>query len=177
MKCFRADWFQYRSCIKINVLACIHLPCSRFAVSKSTAAIIRKSFESTIVSLYPSTTNSSKKTNTSLEKDLHFCGLPICSQTYRAQYGMAQATKKFADYFWDDKDAGFATLMERMKAAKHTCVELADLFKARSVSSFGEEKLDALNFEFRADMEEDFGKRLMKMSKSTALGKDETGFA
>jgi len=64
---------------------------------------------------------------------------------------------RFSDSFWDAHDEGFAVLMERMKAAKHTCVELLDLFKAR------------------ADMEEELGKKLMKLAKGSTLGKDESG--
>ena len=43
----------------------------------------------------------------------------------------AGTSKRFSDYFWDEEDEGFATLMERMKAAKHTCTELAEIFKTR----------------------------------------------
>jgi hypothetical protein len=45
----------------------------------------------------------------------------------------AATSKKFCDFFWDEDDEGFAVLMERMKAAKHTCTELLELFKMRQI--------------------------------------------
>ena len=76
-------------------------------------------------------------------------------------------TKRFSDAFWGFSDTGFELLMERMKAAKHTCVELHAILSSRyttSPPSYGS-----------ADMEEEYAKRLLKLSRSSTLGKDEDG--
>ncbi|KAG9299422.1 hypothetical protein G9A89_009374 [Geosiphon pyriformis] len=62
----------------------------------------------------------------------------------------------FSNNFWGKNEAGHEALMTRMRQAKQTCDE---------VKSFLHD---------RASIEEDYGKRLMKLSK-TIFGKDETG--
>lgn len=61
---------------------------------------------------------------------------------------LEQQQTSFAEGFWGVQDKGFDVLMERMKTAKHTCSELVSIYTAR------------------AEMEEDYAKRLLKLTKS-----------
>ncbi|KAI1297777.1 Proline-serine-threonine phosphatase-interacting protein 2 [Mortierella claussenii] len=63
---------------------------------------------------------------------------------------------RFAQNFWGKDDAGYSALTARMRHAKLTCQEILDMFQAR------------------AALEEEYGKKLLKLSKSP-LGKDELG--
>ncbi|KAF9960382.1 hypothetical protein BGZ65_012419, partial [Modicella reniformis] len=63
---------------------------------------------------------------------------------------------RFANNFWGKDDAGYSALSTRMRHAKLTCQEILGMFQAR------------------AALEEEYGKKLLKLSKSQ-LGKDELG--
>ncbi|KAF9918543.1 Proline-serine-threonine phosphatase-interacting protein 2 [Lobosporangium transversale] len=63
---------------------------------------------------------------------------------------------RFAQSFWGKDDAGYSALATRMRHAKLTCQEVLGMFQAR------------------AALEEEYGKKLIKLSKSP-LGKDELG--
>ncbi|KAG0050791.1 Proline-serine-threonine phosphatase-interacting protein 2 [Gryganskiella cystojenkinii] len=63
---------------------------------------------------------------------------------------------RFAENFWGKDDAGYSALTTRMRHAKLTCQEILGMFQAR------------------AALEEEYGKKLLKLSKSP-LGKDELG--
>ncbi|KAF9951011.1 Proline-serine-threonine phosphatase-interacting protein 2 [Mortierella alpina] len=63
---------------------------------------------------------------------------------------------RFSQNFWGKDDAGYSALTTRMRHAKLTCQEVLTMFQAR------------------AALEEDYGKKLLKLSKSP-LGKDELG--
>ncbi|KAF9363390.1 hypothetical protein BGX34_004265 [Mortierella sp. NVP85] len=65
-------------------------------------------------------------------------------------------TPRFANNFWGKDDAGYSALTTRMRHAKVTCQEILSMFQAR------------------AALEEEYGKKLLKLSKSP-LGKDELG--
>ncbi|KAF9191922.1 Proline-serine-threonine phosphatase-interacting protein 2 [Haplosporangium sp. Z 767] len=63
---------------------------------------------------------------------------------------------RFSQNFWGKDDAGYSALTTRMRHAKVTCQEILSMFQAR------------------AALEEEYGKKLVKLSKSP-LGKDELG--
>ncbi|GJJ77287.1 hypothetical protein EMPS_09646 [Entomortierella parvispora] len=63
---------------------------------------------------------------------------------------------RFSENFWGKDDAGYSALTTRMRHAKLTCQEILGMFQAR------------------AALEEEYGKKLLKLSKSP-LGKDELG--
>ncbi|KAG0311134.1 Proline-serine-threonine phosphatase-interacting protein 2 [Linnemannia gamsii] len=63
---------------------------------------------------------------------------------------------RFSQNFWGKDDAGYSALTTRMRHAKVTCQEILGMFQAR------------------AALEEEYGKKLVKLSKSP-LGKDEVG--
>ncbi|KFH67586.1 hypothetical protein MVEG_06318 [Podila verticillata NRRL 6337] len=63
---------------------------------------------------------------------------------------------RFSQNFWGKDDAGYSALTTRMRHAKLTCQEILGMFQAR------------------AALEEEYGKKLLKLSKSP-LGKDELG--
>ncbi|KAI7822167.1 hypothetical protein BC939DRAFT_192597 [Gamsiella multidivaricata] len=63
---------------------------------------------------------------------------------------------RFSHNFWGKDDAGYSALTTRMRHAKLTCQEILGMFQAR------------------ASLEEEYGKKLLKLSKSP-LGKDELG--
>ncbi|KAF9401766.1 Proline-serine-threonine phosphatase-interacting protein 2 [Mortierella sp. AD011] len=63
---------------------------------------------------------------------------------------------RFSQNFWGKDDAGYSALTTRMRHAKLTCQEILGMFQAR------------------ATLEEEYGKKLLKLSKSP-LGKDELG--
>ncbi|KAF9430240.1 Proline-serine-threonine phosphatase-interacting protein 2 [Podila epigama] len=63
---------------------------------------------------------------------------------------------RFSRNFWGKDDAGYSALTTRMRHAKTTCQEILGMFQAR------------------AALEEEYGKKLLKLSKSP-LGKDELG--
>ncbi|KAG0265909.1 Proline-serine-threonine phosphatase-interacting protein 2 [Mortierella polycephala] len=63
---------------------------------------------------------------------------------------------RFSQSFWGKDDAGYSALTTRMRHAKVTCQEILSMFQAR------------------AALEEEYGKKLVKLSKSP-LGKDELG--
>ncbi|KAF8942229.1 Proline-serine-threonine phosphatase-interacting protein 2 [Haplosporangium gracile] len=65
-------------------------------------------------------------------------------------------TPRFSQNFWGKDDAGYSALTTRMRHAKATCQEILGMFQAR------------------AALEEEYGKKLVKLSKSP-LGKDEVG--
>ncbi|KAF9934511.1 hypothetical protein FBU30_001652 [Linnemannia zychae] len=65
-------------------------------------------------------------------------------------------TPRFSQNFWGKDDAGYSALTTRMRHAKVTCQEILSMFQAR------------------AALEEEYGKKLVKLSKSP-LGKDEVG--
>ncbi|KAG0324680.1 Proline-serine-threonine phosphatase-interacting protein 2 [Dissophora globulifera] len=65
-------------------------------------------------------------------------------------------TARFSEKFWGKDDAGYSALTTRMRHAKLTCQEILGMFQAR------------------AALEEEYGKKLLKLSKSP-LGKDELG--
>ncbi|KAF9971158.1 Proline-serine-threonine phosphatase-interacting protein 2 [Actinomortierella ambigua] len=67
-----------------------------------------------------------------------------------------EPTPLFSEHFWGKDDAGYGALTNRMKQAKTTCQEILTMFQAR------------------ASLEEDYGKKLLKLAKSP-LGKDELG--
>ncbi|CAG8665427.1 800_t:CDS:2, partial [Scutellospora calospora] len=62
----------------------------------------------------------------------------------------------FANNFWGRDDAGFEVLTTRLKHAKQTCEEIKNLFHERAL------------------IEEEYAKRLSKLSK-IQIGKDEVG--
>ncbi|CAG8521302.1 4262_t:CDS:10, partial [Paraglomus occultum] len=62
----------------------------------------------------------------------------------------------FANNFWGKDEAGYEALVTRLREARQTCEELKAMFHERAV------------------IEEDYGRRLLKLSKAP-LGKDETG--
>ncbi|CAG8474847.1 8905_t:CDS:10 [Paraglomus brasilianum] len=62
----------------------------------------------------------------------------------------------FANHFWGKDEAGYEALVTRLREARQTCEELKTMFHERAV------------------IEEDYGRRLLKLSKAP-LGKDETG--
>ena len=64
---------------------------------------------------------------------------------------------RFNEAFWGEGDRGYSVLMDRMKLAKHSLVDLLAIFTSR------------------LEMEEDTSKRLLRLSKSQALVKDEQG--
>ncbi|KAF9277422.1 hypothetical protein BGZ68_009309 [Mortierella alpina] len=68
----------------------------------------------------------------------------------------ALSAPRFSQNFWGKDDAGYSALTTRMRHAKLTCQEILTMFQAR------------------AALEEDYGKKLLKLSKSP-LGKDELG--
>ncbi|KAF9962711.1 Proline-serine-threonine phosphatase-interacting protein 2 [Mortierella alpina] len=68
----------------------------------------------------------------------------------------AMPAPRFSQNFWGKDDAGYSALTTRMRHAKLTCQEILTMFQAR------------------AALEEDYGKKLLKLSKSP-LGKDELG--
>ncbi|KAF9326473.1 Proline-serine-threonine phosphatase-interacting protein 2 [Podila minutissima] len=63
---------------------------------------------------------------------------------------------RFSHNFWGKDDAGYSALTTRMRHAKLTCQEILGMFQAR------------------AALEEEYGKKLLKLSKAS-LGKDELG--
>ncbi|KAF9358529.1 Proline-serine-threonine phosphatase-interacting protein 2 [Mortierella sp. AD094] len=67
-----------------------------------------------------------------------------------------QPVPRFSQNFWGKDDAGYSALTTRMRHAKLTCQEILGMFQAR------------------AALEEEYGKKLLKLSKSP-LGKDELG--
>ncbi|CAG8438937.1 5766_t:CDS:10 [Ambispora leptoticha] len=62
----------------------------------------------------------------------------------------------FSNYFWGRDEVGYEVLMTRMRQAKQTCEEVRNMLQER------------------AAIEEDYGKRLLKLAKSQ-FGKDEIG--
>ncbi|KAG0202739.1 Proline-serine-threonine phosphatase-interacting protein 2 [Mortierella sp. GBA30] len=68
----------------------------------------------------------------------------------------ATSAPRFSQNFWGKDDAGYSALTTRMRHAKLTCQEILTMFQAR------------------AALEEEYGKKLLKLSKSP-LGKDELG--
>ncbi|KAG0169222.1 hypothetical protein DFQ30_003857 [Apophysomyces sp. BC1015] len=63
---------------------------------------------------------------------------------------------RFADSFWDENDHGVDILCDRLRHGKQTCEEIRKLY------------------EIRAQIEEDYGERLLKLSQ-LAIGKSEEG--
>ncbi|KAF9434870.1 Proline-serine-threonine phosphatase-interacting protein 2 [Entomortierella beljakovae] len=75
--------------------------------------------------------------------------------TERPPSAEEQPIPRFSQNFWAN-DAGYSALTTRMRHAKLTCQEILGMFQAR------------------AALEEEYGKKLLKLSKSP-LGKDELG--
>ncbi|KAF9098764.1 Proline-serine-threonine phosphatase-interacting protein 2 [Mortierella sp. AD031] len=77
--------------------------------------------------------------------------------TERLPPGNEAPAPRFSQNFWGKDDAGYSALTTRMRHAKVTCQEILGMFQAS-----------------RAALEEEYGKKLVKLSKSP-LGKDEVG--
>ncbi|KAI9313519.1 hypothetical protein BX666DRAFT_1831648, partial [Dichotomocladium elegans] len=73
---------------------------------------------------------------------------------------------RFADSFWDAKDQGVNVMLNKLHTAKQTCEEIKRLFE----SSFP----FLILCESRSQIEEEYGERLLKLSK-TAVGQTEQG--
>jgi hypothetical protein len=79
----------------------------------------------------------------------------------------------FCNAFWGPNDAGVDVLFARMRGAARTMEELRNFWKERYLA-FNLLSNRLIHFFFRASIEEDYAKRLAKLTK-TALGRDEIG--
>lgn len=67
---------------------------------------------------------------------------------------------KFSDSFWDDQNKGVEIIMSRLRKSKDTCEEIKKMY------------------ELRANIEQDYGERLLKLAQSSRVGDfEEDSFA
>ena len=80
----------------------------------------------------------------------------------------------FCNAFWGVGDGGVEVLFARMRGAARTVEELRNFWKERYAMQVGRVALQFLTLRSRATIEEDYAKRLAKLSKAV-LGRDEIG--
>jgi hypothetical protein len=103
------------------------------------------------------------------------------STTSLSQYarnGSPDPTMRSLDYcnsFWGLADGGVDVLFARMRGASRTMEELRNFWKERCVALACSMSRQAHCHIIRALIEEDYAKRLAKLSKST-VGRDEIGY-
>ncbi|ORE04048.1 hypothetical protein BCV72DRAFT_212119 [Rhizopus microsporus var. microsporus] len=82
----------------------------------------------------------------------------------------------FADAFWDDNFKGVDIIFNRLKRSKETCEEIKRLYESRFTFQLNKKKgAFYLYCAFRAQIEQEYGERLLKLAATSRVGEHEEG--